>query len=168
MRAGRTTALAPTLRAAAFNVLRVREDFPILRELVHGKPLVYLDSAATSQKPQAVIDAMSRFFLKENANVHRGVHYLSERATDEFEGARATVQRFLNAKRRTRNHLRPRRRRRPSTWWRRATARGTWVPATRCSSRRWSITPTSSRGRCSARRRALGCELLPSTTRASS
>jgi cysteine desulfurase/selenocysteine lyase len=98
MRAGRTTALAPTLRAAAFNVLRVREDFPILRELVHGKPLVYLDSAATSQKPQAVIDAMSRFFLKENANVHRGVHYLSERATDEFEGARATVQRFLNAK----------------------------------------------------------------------
>jgi cysteine desulfurase / selenocysteine lyase len=98
MKAGRTTALAPTLRAAAFDVLRVREDFPILREVVHGKPLVYLDSAATSQKPQAVIDAMSRFFLKENANVHRGVHYLSERATDEFEGARTTVQRFLNAK----------------------------------------------------------------------
>jgi cysteine desulfurase/selenocysteine lyase len=106
MSAGRTTALAPTLgqdeprasSAATFDVVRVRQDFPILEEQVHGKPLVYLDSAATSQKPRAVIDATSRFFLKENANVHRGVHYLSERATDEYEGARAKVQRFLNAR----------------------------------------------------------------------
>ena len=83
--------------ATDFDVERVRRDFPILREKVHGKPLVYLDSAATSQKPQAVIDAMSRFLLKENANVHRGVHYLAERATDAYEGARSKVQRFLNA-----------------------------------------------------------------------
>ncbi len=83
---------------ADFDIERVRRDFPILREKVHGKPLVYLDSAATSQKPQAVIDAMSHFLLKENANVHRGVHYLAERATDAYEGARAKVKQFLNAK----------------------------------------------------------------------
>ena len=83
--------------AADFDVERVRHKFPILREKVYGKPLVYLDSAATSQKPQGVIDAMSRFLLKENANVHRGVHYLAERATEAYEGARVTAQRFLNA-----------------------------------------------------------------------
>jgi len=75
----------------------VRRQFPILREAPYGKPLVYLDSAATSQKPQAVIDAISGFYAKDNANVHRGVHYLSERATEAYEGARAKVQRFLNA-----------------------------------------------------------------------
>ncbi len=83
--------------AADFDVERVRQHFPILLENVYGKPLVYLDSAATSQKPQEVIDAMSRFLLKENANVHRGVHYLAERATEAYEGARAKVRRFLNA-----------------------------------------------------------------------
>jgi len=80
-----------------FDVERVRRDFPILSEPVYGKPLSYLDSAATSQKPQRVIDAMSRFFSKDNANVHRGVHYLSERATEAYEDARAKVQHFLNA-----------------------------------------------------------------------
>jgi cysteine desulfurase/selenocysteine lyase len=101
-----TNSVAPSLAdglavrngAADFDVERVRQKFPILTEKIYGKPLVYLDSAATSQKPQAVIDAISRFFLKENANVHRGVHYLSERATEEYDGARAKVQRFLNAK----------------------------------------------------------------------
>jgi len=83
--------------AADFDVERVRQNFPILGEKVYGKPLVYLDNAATSQKPQGVIDAMSRFLLKENANVHRGVHYLAERATEAYEGARVTAQRFLNA-----------------------------------------------------------------------
>ena len=83
--------------AAEFDVERVRRNFPILAEKIYGKPLVYLDSAATSQKPQVVIDAMSRFLLKENANAHRGVHYLAERATEAYEGARAKVQRFLNA-----------------------------------------------------------------------
>ncbi|MBU6959034.1 cysteine desulfurase [Pseudomonas sp. CVAP len=75
----------------------MRQAFPILAETIYGKPLIYLDSAATSQKPQAVIDAMSHFFSKENANVHRGVHYLSVRATEEYEKARAKVQGFLNA-----------------------------------------------------------------------
>ena len=83
--------------AADFNIERVRQNFPILGEKIYGKPLVYLDSAATSQKPQVVIDAMSRFLLKENANAHRGVHYLAERATEAYEGARAKAQRFLNA-----------------------------------------------------------------------
>jgi len=83
--------------SAGFDVEGVRRQFPILREAPYGKPLVYLDSAATSQKPQAVIDAISGFYAKDNANVHRGVHYLSERATEAYEGARAKVQRFLNA-----------------------------------------------------------------------
>jgi cysteine desulfurase / selenocysteine lyase len=84
-------------RASDFDIERLRRHFPILGEKVYGKPLVYLDNAATSQKPQAVIDALSRFYSKDNANVHRGVHYLAERATEEYEGARAKVRRFLNA-----------------------------------------------------------------------
>jgi cysteine desulfurase/selenocysteine lyase len=81
----------------AFDVDRVRADFPILGQSVRGKPLVYLDNAATTQKPQAVIDALTRFYTCDNANVHRGVHQLSERATQAFEEARLAVQRFLNA-----------------------------------------------------------------------
>jgi cysteine desulfurase / selenocysteine lyase len=84
-------------RASDFDIERLRRHFPILGEKVYGKPLVYLDNAATSQKPQAVIDALSRFYSKDNANVHRGVHYLAERATEEYEGARTKVRRFLNA-----------------------------------------------------------------------
>ena len=80
-----------------FNVRRLREDFPILRQTVHGKPLVYLDNAATTQKPRAVLDALMAYYSEDNANVHRGVHLLSERATQAFEDARATVQRFINA-----------------------------------------------------------------------
>ena len=83
--------------AAHLDVQRVRSEFPILDQKVYGKPLIYLDSAATSQKPQPVIDAMSGFFLTDNANANRGVHYLSERATEAYEGARAKVQGFLNA-----------------------------------------------------------------------
>ena len=90
---------APNLRSATagFDVERVRADFPALHQMVHGKPLVYLDSAATSQKPQAVIDAVSKFYRADNANVHRGVHALSERATAAYEGARVKVQHFLGA-----------------------------------------------------------------------
>jgi cysteine desulfurase/selenocysteine lyase len=83
----------------SWDVERVRKDFPILQQEVHGKPLVYLDSAATSQKPQAVLDALTAYYTTVNANVHRGVHLLSERATAEYEGARARVQRFLGAAR---------------------------------------------------------------------
>ncbi|HEX9004515.1 MAG TPA: cysteine desulfurase [Blastocatellia bacterium] len=81
----------------AFDVHRVREDFPILTRQVHGRPLVYLDSAATSQKPQVVIDALTRYYNDQNSNVHRGVHYLSQLATREYEDARVKIQRFINA-----------------------------------------------------------------------
>jgi cysteine desulfurase/selenocysteine lyase len=81
----------------AFDVGRIRADFPLLRQQIHGKPLVYLDNAATSQKPQAVIETLTRYYAEENSNVHRGVHLLSERATEAYEAGRATVQRFLNA-----------------------------------------------------------------------
>jgi cysteine desulfurase/selenocysteine lyase len=80
-----------------FDPLRAREDFPILRERVRGKPLAYLDNAASTQKPSVVIDAVGRFYRHDYANVHRGVHALSQRATDRYEAARETVRRFLNA-----------------------------------------------------------------------
>lgn len=82
-----------------FDVERVRSDFPILHQNAHGHPLVYLDNAATSQKPKVVIDAIVRYYERYNANIHRGVHYLSEQATAEYEAARKTVQQFLNAAR---------------------------------------------------------------------
>jgi cysteine desulfurase/selenocysteine lyase len=82
----------------AFDVHAVRGDFPILVRPVHGKPLVYLDSGASAQKPRAVLDAMSEFAKTDYANVHRGVHYLSGAATDAYEEARRTVQKFLNAR----------------------------------------------------------------------
>jgi cysteine desulfurase/selenocysteine lyase len=82
---------------ARFDVASVRAVFPILEQRVHGKPLVYLDNAATTQKPQAVIDRLMRYYAEENANIHRGVHALSEGATEAYDGARETVRRFLNA-----------------------------------------------------------------------
>ena len=88
---------APGKRAAALDSASIRRDFPILRQRVHGKPLVYLDNAATTQKPQVVIDRVTQYYTDENANVHRGVHWLSDRATSAFEEARAVVGRFLNA-----------------------------------------------------------------------
>jgi cysteine desulfurase/selenocysteine lyase len=81
----------------SFDVMRLREDFPILKEKIHGKPLVYFDNGATSQKPQAVIDALDRYYRAENSNIHRGVHALSERATAAYEAAREKVRTFINA-----------------------------------------------------------------------
>lgn len=75
----------------------VRDDFPTLHQRVHGKPLVYLDNAATTHKPHAVIDALSRFYAQDNSNVHRGLHELSMRATNGYEGARSRLARFINA-----------------------------------------------------------------------
>jgi cysteine desulfurase/selenocysteine lyase len=96
--------LAPTLpahpktaRSASLDVRRLRQDFPILTEKVHGKPLVYFDNAATSQKPRAVLDALQHYYEHDNANVHRAVHLLSERATAAYEAARLKVQKFLGA-----------------------------------------------------------------------
>lgn len=82
---------------AESNVAGWRNDFPVLRETVRGKPLVYLDNAATTQKPQSVIDAEVAFYSHTNSNVHRGVHALSQRATDQYETARDKVRRFINA-----------------------------------------------------------------------
>ncbi len=82
---------------ADWDVARVRRDFPILDQAVHGHPLAYLDNAATTQKPQSVIDAMDQYYRRDNANVHRGVHALAERATTDFEAARESVRRFINA-----------------------------------------------------------------------
>jgi len=94
---------APTaaLRAGAdapFDLQRVRSDFPILHQRIHGCPLVYLDNAATAQKPQSVIDAVSRFYSRENANIHRGVHHLSEQASAAYDVVREKTARFLNAR----------------------------------------------------------------------
>lgn len=80
-----------------FNPQEIRKEFPILAQTVHGKPLIYLDNAATTQKPQCVIDSISNAYCTINANVHRGVHHLSQVATEEFEKARHTVQKFLGA-----------------------------------------------------------------------
>jgi cysteine desulfurase/selenocysteine lyase len=81
-----------------FDVHTVRSDFPVLQRSVNGHPLVYLDSASSTQKPQIVMDTINRFYAKDYSNVHRGVHHLSQRATDIYEEARRTVQRFLNAR----------------------------------------------------------------------
>ncbi len=90
-------AAAPS--AAAFDAWRVRADFPALRQTVRGRPLIYLDNAASTHKPKVVIDTVARFYSEEYSNVHRGVHYLSQLATDLYEDARRTAQQFLNARR---------------------------------------------------------------------
>ena len=95
------TSVPPSPRPAAprsFDAERVRADFPALHQTVHGKPLVYLDNAATSQKPRSVIDATDRYYAQQNANVHRGVYYLSEQATEIYEGVRGKARAFLNAR----------------------------------------------------------------------
>jgi cysteine desulfurase/selenocysteine lyase len=84
--------------AAGFDVERIREDFPVLKQTIHGKPLVYLDNAATAQKPYAVIEAIRKFHEVDCANIHRGVHELSQRSTAAYEGTRAKMKRFLNAR----------------------------------------------------------------------
>ena len=85
-------------KAKAVHALKVKDDFPILKRKAHGKPLVYLDSGATSQKPKQVIKAIEDYYTRYNANVHRGVYELSEEATRAYEGARETLAKFLHAK----------------------------------------------------------------------
>ena len=86
-----------TSNAHSFDVARIREDFPVLHQMVNGKPLVYLDNAATTQKPQAVIDALVRYYSADNSNVHRGVHTLSQRATEDYDSGRSKARQFINA-----------------------------------------------------------------------
>src|SRR6266567_4492475 len=83
---------------AGFDVEKIREDFPVLKQKIHGKPLVYLDNAATAQKPQAVIDAIRKFYEVDCANIHRGVHELSQRSTAAYEETRSKARRFVNAR----------------------------------------------------------------------
>ena len=94
-----TSAVPPGLNISSgpFDVQAVRRDFPILQERVHGKPLIWLDNAATTQKPQSVIDRLSDFYAHENSNIHRAAHELAARATDAYEAAREKVRRFINA-----------------------------------------------------------------------
>ena len=89
----------PAVKNGAYDVSRVREDFPALAQKIYGNPLVYLDNAASAQKPRAVLDRMTQVYTHEYANVHRGLHYLANAATEAFEGGRNTVAAFLNAKR---------------------------------------------------------------------
>jgi len=89
----------PAMTNGAYDVARIREDFPALSLRVYGKPLVYLDNAASAQKPRAVLDRIERAYTKEYANVHRGLHYLANAATEAYEGARETVRAFINAAR---------------------------------------------------------------------
>ena len=89
---------APEIDDAEFDVWRVRDDFPILKQPIYGRPLTFLDSAASAQKPQAVIDSVRHCYETEYANIHRGVYYLSQRATERYENARESVRQFLNAR----------------------------------------------------------------------
>ena len=81
-----------------FDVHKIRKDFPVLDQKVYGKPLIYFDNAATTQKPRVVVDAISRYYLYNNSNVHRAVHYLSQQSTLSFEECRQNIQHFINAK----------------------------------------------------------------------
>ncbi|BBI51828.1 hypothetical protein HORIV_42490 [Vreelandella olivaria] len=91
------SALQTSPASATFDVMRLRQDFPVLAREVHGKPLIYLDNAATSQTPQQVIDVFSDYYSRYNANIHRGLHTLADEATAAFEGTRQRVKGFLNA-----------------------------------------------------------------------
>src|SRR5215471_13096182 len=89
----------PALTNGAYDVARVREDFPVLAMKVYGKPLIYLDNAASAQKPKPVLDRLHHAYTAEYANVHRGLHYLANAATEAYEGARERVRGLLNASR---------------------------------------------------------------------
>ena len=86
-----------TVDRSSFDIQYIRKQFPVLAQTVRGKPLVYLDNAATTQKPQVVLDTLFRYYTAENANIHRGVYELSQNATRAYEGARSKIAAFLNA-----------------------------------------------------------------------
>ncbi len=146
---------SPRTGVRGYDIAGIRAQFPILNSTIHGKPLVYLDNGATTQKPRAVIDAITRYYETENANIHRGVYTLSQVATDLYEEARRKIQRFINAK-----HSR-------EIIFTHGTTDGINLVASsslgrfatsarvmKSSFRRWSITPISFRGRSSASRPA--------------
>ena len=138
---------------AAYDVETVRTDFPILYREVYGKPLVYLDNGASAQKPRSVLEAIDYAYKMEYANVHRGLHYLSNAATARYEDARETRAPLPQCAKRGGDHLHAQRHRGASTWSPAPTA---WISAraTRSSSRSWSTTPTSCPGISTASARA--------------
>jgi cysteine desulfurase/selenocysteine lyase len=144
----------------AYDVNRIRADFPILGMQVYGKPLVYLDNAASAQKPQAVLDRLNQAYTSQYANVHRGLHYLANEATEAYEGAREKVAAFLNAKRKE-----------EIIFTRNATEAINLVAYTfgreriKPCSRSWSTIPTSCRGISCASARARCSNGHRSTTR---
>ena len=148
-----------------FDVDRIREDFPILKQRVHGRPLVYLDNAATSQTPQVVIDAITNYYSAQNANVHRGVHYLANWRRASTKTRESGFSGSSTRPRRTRSFTRAARPK-ASISSRRVTAANSSTKATRSSSPRWSTTRTSSRGRCSANNSGRSCASFRSTTTA--
>ena len=87
----------PAVKNGSYDVAQIRADFPALAMSVYGKPLVYLDNAASAQKPQGVLDRLMKAYTSEYANVHRGLHFLANEATEAYEGARETARRFINA-----------------------------------------------------------------------
>jgi len=99
MAGGAGLTMHPAVTNGSYDVEKIRADFPALATKVYGKPLVYLDNAASAQKPNAVLDRMTQAYHSEYANVHRGLHYLANAATDAYEGGRAKVAAFLNAAR---------------------------------------------------------------------
>ena len=115
---------------------RLRSDFPILDQQVHGQPLIYFDNAATTQKPRAMVEALRRYYEHDNANVHRGIHELSNRATAGFEAARARAARFINA------------RSADEIVFPRGTPESINLVAQAWGSPKWSTIATSSRGNC--------------------
>ena len=136
----------PAVSNGSYDVARIREDFRSSAMQVYGKPLVYLDNAASAQKPQAVLDRLQQAYTSEYANVHRGLHYLANAATEGYEGAREKVRAFLNADAAGRDHLHPQRHRGDQPRRLRRSAASASSRATRSCSRSWSTTPTSCRG----------------------
>ncbi len=122
MAGGARMSMHPAVSNGSYDVAKIRADFPALAMQVYGKPLVYLDNAASAQKPQAVLDRIQKAYTAEYANVHRGLHYLANEATEAYEGAREKVRAFLNARRARKRSSSPATPPRRSIWWRRASA----------------------------------------------
>lgn len=127
-----TSILSPLPVTGNYNVEEIRRDFPIFQEEIYGKPLTFLDSAASAQKPRQVLDAMERFYTREYANIHRGVYYLSQVGTQQYEDAREKSANSSMRKKPGRLSLsaaRPKR----SIWWPRAGGGNSSLPATKLS-----------------------------------
>ena len=136
------TALSGNQIDTSFDVNALRARFPILAKRIRGNPFIYLDNAATTQKPQSVIDVLNEYYTDQNANIHRGIHYLSEQATEAYEEARCRVAKFINAPS-ERQVIFVRAPPRASTWWRKPSGGSASVPATKFSFPPSSTIPTS-------------------------